>query len=253
MTLTDFEMDVLRWIQRPLPVCSRPFAVLAERLSATQEQVIRTIRQLQQQRLIRRIRAQIDYRALGRTASLIAAHVPAERFSEVADAVSRLPAVSHSYCRDHYYNLWFTMQAPSLIAVDAELAGLQEQLQVEFHSLPAQRLFKLDVYFEPAGPFASVSDPMPQPVQDIALSDIPRQPAELSDSERHTLHLIQQDLPVAEYAFAVLAGQDGTITEADFLAALQSLLQKGVVRKIAAVVNYPALGYAANALFCAHV
>lgn len=246
-------MNVLRCIQRPLPICRRPFAVLAQHLSAEQDDVINAIRRLQRQNIIRRFRAQINYRVLGRTASLIAAHVPAERFRKVADAVSRLPSVSHNYCRDHYYNLWFTLQAPSLIAVDMELAGLQEELQVLFHSLPAVRLFKLDVYFDPAGPFSSVPDSKTQPAREIVFPDVPQYSVELSDIEKCTLNLLQQDLPVAECPFDDLADSNRGMSGADVITGLIALIQKEVVSRISGVLNYSALGYVANTLFCASV
>ena len=40
MELTTFDKDLLNLLQGSLPVCSRPFAALAEKLGTTEEAVI---------------------------------------------------------------------------------------------------------------------------------------------------------------------------------------------------------------------
>ncbi len=248
--LTDFEIQLLRTIQQPLPICPRPFAKVGELLETTEQAVLETITKLKNDGFIRRFRPQLNYRALGRIAALVCAHVPDEKFDAVASAVSALDGVSHNYCRNHHYNLWFTLQAGSLIAIDVTLDGLKDEFDVEFHSLPATRLFKLDVRFDPAGPEAIAKQPFASPAAEMRMSDVPPVPVELTDTEKQVLGAIQSELPVTEMPFDVIPELPEAI---DVIEVLQSVSDKGVLRKIAAVLNYTRLGYTANAMFCAEV
>jgi DNA-binding Lrp family transcriptional regulator len=69
-----------------------------------------------------------------------------ERFVEVVNSYT---GVTHNYRRDHDYNIWFTLIAPSVERIGhilheiVELTGVEEVI-----SLPAERLFKIQVDFE---------------------------------------------------------------------------------------------------------
>ncbi|MCE5185887.1 MAG: hypothetical protein LLF76_07160 [Planctomycetaceae bacterium] len=242
--LSAFEIELLRLLQQPLPLCARPFAEIAQKLNATEEAVLDSVGRLKSAGVIRRFRGHLDYRSLGFISSLVAAHVPDDKFRAVAAAVSTLEGVSHNYCRDHYYNLWFTLQAPSLIAIEVILSGLQEDFDIAFCNLPAVRLFKLNVCFDPAGPRAPAkSASLPR---DVPVPEVPPAPMELTEKEKKVLSLIQDALIICKCPFEFL-------DVPDLLAVLQSLHQRGAVRKIAAVLDYQKLGYVANALFCIEV
>ncbi|MHC4553560.1 MAG: hypothetical protein ACYSUT_12480, partial [Planctomycetota bacterium] len=174
--LSDFEIRLLRILQQPLPMCQRPFEKVSELLETSQQTVLDTINRLKEDGYIRRFRPQLNYRLLGRIASLVCAHVPDGKFDKVAGAISALAGVSHNYCREHYYNLWFTLQGTSLIAVEVARAGLRDEFEEDFHSLPATRLFKLDVRFDPAGPQAVSEISFGAPVKEIVMPDVPPVP-----------------------------------------------------------------------------
>ena len=248
--MSDFEMQLLRTLQQPLPISGRPFDNVAEQLETDPKTVRETIQALKDNGYIRRFRPQLNYRALGRMAALVCAHVPDETFDNVADAISALDGVSHNYCRRHYYNLWFTLQGTSLIAIDVMLQGLSEEFGVEFHSLPATRLFKLDVRFDPAGPQAAVKTSAERLAKEIIVPDVPSEPVELTEIEKQVLAAVQTGLPVTEGPFEEIPHMPPA---ADVVEVLRSLQQKRVLTKIAAVLDYRRLGYVANTMFCAEV
>lgn len=248
--LSDFEIQLLRTLQQPLPICRRPFVKVAELLETSQQTVIETIGKLKDGGCIRRFRPQLNYRRLGRIASLVCAHVPDEKFDKVAGAINTLKGVSHNYCREHYYNLWFTLQGTSLIGIDVVLDGLRDEFEVDFHSLPATRLFKLDVRFDPVGPYAAFKTAPAAPAREIVMPDVPPIPVELTEVEKQVLAAIQTELPVSEMPFEDIPNMPPAV---DFVEVLQLLSGKGVLSKIAAVLDYRRLGYIANAMFCAEV
>jgi len=242
-SLTDLEKALLTTLQDPLPICRRPFAEVAARLDEDEETVVDVTRDMWTQGLIRRFRAQIDYRALGRIAVLVAASASAERLDDTIERINALPGVSHHYLRDHEFNLWFTLQGAGIEAIDGVLSRLAVECGVAFHVMPAVRFFKLDVRFR-------LTNNAPPPAPSAATSLTPAL-AELTLPEKKVLPRVQTDLPIVAEPFDVVAGADLSVVEV--LKALHSLTEKGVLRRIAAVLNHHKLGYSAAAMFCATV
>jgi DNA-binding Lrp family transcriptional regulator len=184
----------------------------------------------------------INYRSLGLSSTLVTAHIPKENLPEVVAAVNSLENVSHNYLRTHYYNLWFTLQAASIKETDIMLANLSARFGLDFHSLPAERVFKLDVRFDPDNQ-NELLDSTPQiPTYEIVC---------LSDSEKFLLTKLQTDLDIIARPFDFLCGENLAIE--DTLRILTELTDKGVIRRIAAVVDHHKLGFVANVLFVAEV
>lgn len=243
--LTSFQCAVLRAIQDPLPLCDRPFELLAATLGTTEGLLLDEICRLKSDGLIRRFRSQIRYRALGRTAVLAAAAVPEERLEQTAAVVSDLATVSHNYQRDARLNLWFTLQGASMADIDAVLKRLGQSTDLPFYSFPAVRVYKLDVRFDPAGPGADWFEPGPLKTSSVAI-----EPACLTPDEKRAIEIIQREIPLVCRPFDALLNTTG---EGAAVALLQSLADKGVLSKIAAVVHYARLGYTANAMLAAVV
>lgn len=243
--LTSFQRDVLTAVQAPLPICERPFERLAAELHTTEQILLDEIRILKADGLIRRYRPQIRYRALGRTAVLAAAAVPQPRLEQTAAAVSALAGVSHNYQRNGRLNLWFTLQGRSLENIESDLERLGRSTGQTFYSFPTESVYKLDVRFNPGGPGAEWFTPAeyipPVPVAEQAV---------LTAEEKEALEAIQCEVPIVPRPFDEILSTAGGISAVSIL---QSLSDKGVLNKIAAVLDYNRLGYTANTMFCAVV
>lgn len=243
MLLTKFQKQLCNILQDGLPLSPNPFDKIAASLNAPTETVLREIKTLQNSGLIRRIAPLINYRALGLTATLVAAHIPENKIPLVAEAVNLINHVSHNYLRAHYYNLWFTLIAPSKTKIDHTLANLSADCDCTFHSLPALRTFKLNVRFDADSDGRRL-------MQNNA--KIPQtNPVNLSENEKLVLSKLQTGLKPVQHPFKPLAA-DG-LSEQDVLKIIRQLLKKGVIRRLAAIVDYRSLGFTANALFVAEV
>lgn len=238
--LSDFQRRLLTILQDPLPICRRPFLRLAETLGATESEVLNETISLKSAGWIRRFRGQINYRALGRTAVLVTASVPEDKLPAVGQAVSELPGVSHNYTRRHRFNLWFTLQGSSEADIERQLIKLSKQTGTTFYSLPALRLFKLDVRFNLTDLFQSA----PEGSDDLGVQT-PAEPVSLTPIQKTTLTAVQNELPLIEQPFDTLAPVDPEVA----IQTLQSLKSIGVLRRISAVVDYVRLGFTANAMF----
>ena len=145
------EMDrlILNEIQSNFPIDAEPYLQLAEKLGCSEAEILERVQNLKERAIIRRIGANCNSRKLGYTSTLCAARVPQDHMKKFVEVVNSYPGVTHNYRRDHAYNIWFTLIAPSVEEIERILREISEQTEVrEIMSLPAERLFKIQVDFE---------------------------------------------------------------------------------------------------------
>jgi DNA-binding Lrp family transcriptional regulator len=229
-------------LQEGLPICPKPYDDLAKYLNNNEKTILQEIRELKRAGVIRRICAVINHRALGMTGTLVAAHIPEENVQEVAEAVNSLENVSHNYLREHYYNLWFTLQAESPKQIEVTVSNLSGRFGIDFYSLPIERVFKLDVRFDVEG-----EGRLPGDIEQIPKSET----VELNEAEKQILSKLEDDLDVISEPFDFLCSEG--LEAEEVLRIIQGLIDKGVIRRIAAIVDHRKLGFVTNVLFCSEV
>jgi DNA-binding Lrp family transcriptional regulator len=147
--LDELDRLILNEIQSNLPIEPRPYQVLAEKLKCSEEEVLRRVQDMKDRDLIRRIGANCNSRKLGYTSTLCAAKVPSHLMERFVEVVNSYTGVTHNYRREHEYNIWFTLIAPSKGEIKRILSEISNLTEVEeVISLPAERLFKIQVEFE---------------------------------------------------------------------------------------------------------
>ncbi len=73
--------------------------------------------------------------------------MPQDKLDAFVSEVNRHPGVTHNYLRDHRFNVWFALIAPSSEAVEDTLADITDKTGVAIMNLPASKLFKIKVDF----------------------------------------------------------------------------------------------------------
>ncbi|MBW6392682.1 Lrp/AsnC family transcriptional regulator [Billgrantia antri] len=147
--------------QRDLPLCTRPFAAMAERLGVSEAEVLERLQTLQQGEVLSRVGPVFDHARAG--ASLLAAvAVPEAECDTVAAAINRSPGVNHNYAREDLaredlardgqvsgidYNLWFVMTAADEVQLEARLEALEEELERPLLRLPMVEGYHIDLGF----------------------------------------------------------------------------------------------------------
>jgi DNA-binding Lrp family transcriptional regulator len=245
LRLTKLQKQLCNLLQQGLLICPRPFGEIAKLLNIDEGTVLQEVKRLKTIGVIQRIGAIINYRTLGMVSTLVAAHVPEPNLQEVVNVVNSLDNVSHNYLREHYYNLWFTLLADSAEQIDIVLSELSARFNVNFHSLPTERVFKLDARFdteENGRLFNRVAKP---PV---------RKNLRLNEQQKLIISKLQTELePVARpFDFLCNQGPDGVKIE-NVLSIVTELIDKGLLRRIAAVLDHRKLGFTANVLFAGEV
>jgi len=231
-------------IQRAFPLTGKPYLALGEGLGIGERETRRRIGTLKEEGLVRQIGAIFNTGAVGYQSSLVAMSVPDEEVERAAEAINRYPGVSHNYLRPGRFNLWYTVAIPPGRSVEA----LVEKLSRSSGGwptlvLPALRKFKLavvlDVLEEGGGPSPAES-PAPPPVQSSA-------PFELTESNIRVVRCIQEDLPLQERPFLKWA-RDLDMGEEQLLDLTARWVDRGIVRRFAAVLNHRQAGFNANGM-----
>jgi DNA-binding Lrp family transcriptional regulator len=122
------------------------------------------------------------------------------------------------------------------------LANLSTRFGLDFHNLPVKQVFKLDVRFDPDSQNELLDSTQQMPTYEIVC---------LNDSEKFLLAKLQNDLDIIARPFDFLCS--GSLIIEDTLRILTGLTDKGVIRRIAAVVDHHKLGFVSNVLFVAKV
>jgi len=147
--MDKIDQQLLTIIQNDFPIAHRPYSILGKQLGISEENVIARISNLKEQGLIRRLGGVFDSRKLGYTSTLCAIQVPEDRIDEVAHTVNKIPGVTHNYLRNHDYNMWFTLIAPSDEIIKNTLHSIKTQACIDMLiNLPAINFFKINVHFK---------------------------------------------------------------------------------------------------------
>ncbi|MDR2503111.1 MAG: AsnC family transcriptional regulator [Deltaproteobacteria bacterium] len=135
-------------IQSGFPLESRPYALLGESLGLTEAETLARVRALRAKGIIRRMGANFQSSELGFYSTLCAAAVPEDRREAFIALVNQRPGVTHNYLRQHAYNIWFTLIAPSREEALAEIADMESASGLPVLNLPAEKLYKIKVDFD---------------------------------------------------------------------------------------------------------
>ncbi|MCW8834733.1 MAG: Lrp/AsnC family transcriptional regulator [Rhodospirillales bacterium] len=145
--MDDLKHRLLDEFQRDFPLTPRPYAELAARLGVDEALVIDTLRTLHAQGVISRVGAVFRPNTVG-ASTLAAMAVPDDRLTSVAETVSAFAEVNHNYEREHAYNLWFVVTAPSAERVSAVLGEIEARTGIAVMDLPMIEDYHLDLGFE---------------------------------------------------------------------------------------------------------
>ncbi|RJQ46140.1 MAG: Lrp/AsnC family transcriptional regulator [Gaiellales bacterium] len=144
MDIIDKQLITL--IQAGFPVTERPWAAIGEELGISEEEVIGRVSAIHDSGEIRRIGASFDSRRLGYASTLCAVHIPQEKLEDAVAAINAYHNVTHNYERNHHYNVWFTLIAPSRERIREILDEIESRAGIgPILDLPAKRLFKIQV------------------------------------------------------------------------------------------------------------
>jgi DNA-binding Lrp family transcriptional regulator len=243
--LDEIDKRLMNLLQSSFPIDPEPFALVASEAELELDDVLTRTQRLLDGRIIREITPIFDTRALGYESMLVAAKVDGEHPQRAAQIVNSHPGVSHNYLRTHDFNLWFTIATPP----DSEL-GLHGTLEVlmretgaeSMRELPTLTLFKINMNLE-----------MEKGTEALAAAAVEAAPPRELDAQPYNeddkavIKALQGPMAAVERPYDEAAAELGIATE-DLLERLRSMVDRKILRRVAAILYHRRAGFSANGM-----
>jgi len=244
IALDETDKKLLNLMQGRFPLERRPFARVAELAEISEDEVLKRVQHLIDHRIIRQVTPIFDTRALGYGSMLVAAKVDPEYPHRAAKFINTHPGVTHNYLRNHDFNLWFTLavEKGSKLGMDGTLEVMARETGAEsIRQLPTLKLFKIrmDLEMEKGTDALSTAAEAKEPLE--------LEPIEVTDEDIATIRATQGNMPIVPEPHAPAAERLG-ITQDEVLARLESLRERGGLRRVAAILFHRRAGFSANGM-----
>jgi len=244
VALDDLDRRLLNLIQGRFPLQPRPYAEMAAEAEIGEDEALRRVARLLDERIIRQVTPIYDTRALGYRSMLVAAKVDPDHPHRAARIINSHPGVSHNYLRNHEFNLWFTIavEEDSALGLDGTLDLLRELTGAEsVRQLPTLKLFKIRMDLDMEGGTDA-----------LASAGVAEQPAELEkqsfdDFDVAVIRATQGDLPVVPEPYAPAAERLGVSVER-LLDHMAGMRERGLLRRVAGILYHRRAGFSANGM-----
>jgi len=243
--LDDTDRKLLNLLQGSFPLEPRPFARVAELAGLSEDEVLGRTQNLLDDRIIRQLTPIYDTRAFGYGSMLVAAKVDAEHPWGPAKIVNSHPGVSHNYLRNHEFNMWFTLavEEDSELGLQGTLDVLQELTGAEsIRQLPTLKLFKIRMDLEMEGGTEQLTAEAAEAVEPIELEK-----QAYDDFDVAVVRATQGDMPVVPEPYAPAATKLGISVDA-LLEHLAGMRERGLLRRVAAILFHRRAGFSANGM-----
>ncbi|QFG36877.1 AsnC family transcriptional regulator [Paracoccus pantotrophus] len=233
--MDDLDLRLLDGFQRDLPLETRPFAAIANRLNTSEAEVIARLARLRDEGLIARIGATCRPNTAG-ASTLAALRVPVRRIDKVAALVGAEPGVNHSYLREGSdWNLWFVATAPDAEALEESLVRIETATGLVPLSLPLVRAFNIDLGFPLIGPRRAMA------------LDRPTDLDVLRPRDKALMQALTTGLALVPRPFVAL-GQALGRSEAEVISRIRALAAARILTRVGVIVRHRALGWCENAM-----
>jgi len=230
---------LLEELQDGFPLNSRPYARIAGGIGISEKALIRKLKKLKKNKVIRYVGAIFDNRALGVKSTLVAMAVPKNSLPRVVDLVNAFPQVSHNYLRDDEFNLWFTLSAADKDNLRKLLARIKKETGIKkCLGLDTVRVFKINARFD-----LRTGN---RPEKKVSAACEKRR-GRASAAEIKYISRLNKPLEITERPFASLAGKLG-LSEEHVFKLLAGYKKKGWLRRIGVILDHLSAGLRSNAL-----
>jgi DNA-binding Lrp family transcriptional regulator len=244
IVLDDLDKKLLNVMQGKFPIAARPYQHVASVAGITEAETMARVQRLLEERIIRQVTPIFDTRALGYQSMLVAAKVDPEHPWRAANLINAHPGVSHNYLRNHEFNIWFTIatEPDSKLGLQGTLDVLAEEAGAEsVRQLPTLKLFKIRMDLE----MEAGTDALAKAAEAVAPAETDPQPYDAFD--RDVIRATQGDMPVIEEPFAPAAAALN-IPQEQLLEHLEGMVQRRLLRRVAAILFHRRAGFSANGM-----
>jgi siroheme decarboxylase len=242
--LDETDKRLMNLLQSSFPLDPEPFSLVASEAELELDDVLARTQRLLDGRIIREITPIFDTRALGYESMLVAAKVDSEHPQRAAQVVNAHPGVSHNYLRTHDFNLWFTIATPpdSELGLGGTLEALMEETGAEsMRELPTLTLFKINMNLE----MEKGTEALAAAVEAAPPRELEPQPYDADDIA--LIKALQGPMEAVARPYDAAASELGITTE-ELLDRLGTMVDRKILRRVAAILYHRRAGFSANGM-----
>jgi siroheme decarboxylase len=242
--LDDLDRRLLNLMQSRFPIEPYPYRRVAQLAEISEPQAMQRVQRLLDERIIRQVTPIFDTRALGYSSMLVAAKVDPENPHRAARAINAHPGVSHNYLRNHEFNIWFTIavEPDSALGLDGTLELLaRESGASSVRQLPTLKLFKIRMDLEMEGDTKALA------AAAVAADPMELDPQPYDERDIAVIRALQGNMPVVTQPYTHAASVVG-LPENRFLDHLAGMQERGLLRRVAAILYHRRAGFSANGM-----
>jgi siroheme decarboxylase len=245
IALDELDKRLLNLMQGSFPIAPRPYQHVAAEAGVAEQEVLTRVQRLLDERIIRQVTPIYDTRALGYSSMLVAARVDPDNPWRAANVINEHPGVSHNYLRNHDFNIWFTIatEPDSPVGLEETLTRLGELAGAEsIRELPTLKLFKIRMDLEMEKGTETLAKAA---AEAVAPAEVAPQPYD--EFDKAVIRATQGDMPVIPEPYAPAAAELG-ISQEQLLAHLQAMVDRRLLRRVAAILFHRRAGFSANGM-----
>lgn len=127
---------IINHLQDGFPISERPYAVVAEQLDISEDELLQRLQHLLDGKTLSRFGPMYHAERLGGGLTLAAMSVPWEKLDEVAEQINAFPEVAHNYARDHFLNIWFVLATETAGEIAAVLKHIETVTGYPVYNMP---------------------------------------------------------------------------------------------------------------------
>ena len=146
--MDKMDRQIINSLQGDFPIENHPYQIVAQRLDITEDELLKRLEILLENRTLTRFGPMYDIQKLGGSFSLCAIRVPSERFQEVTEMVNSFPEVAHNYERDHEFNMWYVLATESSAQIDITNKAIEEKTGLKVYNMPKTQEFFVGLHFQ---------------------------------------------------------------------------------------------------------
>lgn len=232
--LSELEKRILMELQYRFSLSEEPYLEIARKLNIEFKELKRVIDELRKKSVIKRLGFNINYKASGKVAALVAAKTDENQKKRLSKILFADKEVTHNYVRNHnLYNVWFVIKRKSQEELLKDVKSVLESIGVsEYVVLLGKRTYKLSVKFD-LYKMTSWSEPevLPERVPTFDEMGLPKEP----------FSLLSRFIPVVERPFKEIGERYG-FKEGELVDILRELYNKRVIRNLGATLEGSQVG-----------
>ncbi len=243
MQLSNLQTAFINNYQGNLPLLERPFLTMAKQLSCSEDQLLATVKAMQENKLITRFGPLYDSSRLGGGLTLAAMSVPENRYEAVTHLLNTYPEVAHNYKRKHKLNMWFVLATETPVEIIQLVSRIEKNTGLTVYNFPKQQEFYIGLWLHLSSDGKVTTIPVPAADYQCTNTDS----IKLDDIDRKLVAVTQSGLPVNHTPYQSIAETTG-ISQHDVIQRLKNMLSCGIIRRIGAVPDHYQFGLTVNGM-----